>query len=166
MKAWLVYQDTGRGKDISTAKLKLSWELDVLLLSTDNGLSNETVLIVNIIPVLQVCAQKAIFAEGHRVSTSEWQFSYFQIFNLFVLFYFFYLTRLVLFSRFTFIRSEMTPARAIQQSPSSFLEDSSTSSVHSSSQSLEVEAEREQRRSNNVMSFDLVHFWPSICRTF
>ncbi|XP_022779810.1 multiple PDZ domain protein-like isoform X3 [Stylophora pistillata] len=47
---------------------------------------------------------------------------------------------------FTFIRSEMTPARAIQQSPSSFLEDSSTSSVHSSSQSLEAEADREQKR--------------------
>lgn len=46
---------------------------------------------------------------------------------------------------FTFIRSEMTPARAIQQSPSSFLEDSSTSSVHSS-QSLEAEADREQKR--------------------
>ena len=39
----------------------------------------------------------------------------------------------------------MTPARAIQQSPSSFLEDSSTSSVHSS-QSLEAEADREQKR--------------------
>lgn len=49
------------------------------------------------------------------------------------------------FFRFTFIRSEMTPARAIQQSPSSFLEDSSTSSVHSS-QSLEAEADREQKR--------------------
>ena len=49
------------------------------------------------------------------------------------------------FFRFTFIRSEMTPARAIQQSPSSFLEDSSTSSVHSS-QSFEAEADREQKR--------------------
>lgn len=66
---------------------------------------------------------------------------YFYHVNLFV----FKLARLLSFSRFTFIRSEMTPARAIQQSPSSFLEDSSTSSVHSS-QSLEVEAEREQRR--------------------
>lgn len=47
---------------------------------------------------------------------------------------------------FTFIRSDMTPARAIQQSPSSFLEDSSTSSIHSSSHSLEADAEREQRR--------------------
>lgn len=40
---------------------------------------------------------------------------------------------------FTFIRSEMTPARAIQQSPSSFLEDSSTSS-------MEADPERDQRR--------------------
>lgn len=48
--------------------------------------------IVNITPVyfLQVCAQKAIFAEGHRVSISELislQFFYFQrVVNLFVLF--------------------------------------------------------------------------------
>ena len=53
--------------------------------------------------------------------------------------------KIFFFFRFTFIRSEMTPARAIQQSPSSFLEDSSTSSVHSS-QSLEAEADREQKR--------------------
>ena len=38
----------------------------------------------------------------------------------------------------------MTPARAIQQSPSSFLEDSSTSSMDSSP--LEAELERERRR--------------------
>lgn len=43
------------------------------------------------------------------------------------------------FYRFTFIRSDMTPARAIQQSPSSFLEDSSTSS-------MEADPERDQRR--------------------
>ena len=166
MKAWLVCQGTGPGKDISTTKLKSSWALDGLLLSNDNGLSIDTVsLILFLLNFLQVCAQKAIFAEGHCVSTSEWQFFYFQLVGyLFVLY--FYLTRLVLFSRFTFIRSEMTPARAIQQSPSSFLEDSSTSSVHSSSQSLEVEAEREQRRSNNILSFDLKHFWPSVYRTF
>lgn len=40
---------------------------------------------------------------------------------------------------FTFIPSEMTPARAIQQSPSSFLEDSSTSS-------MEADPERDQKR--------------------
>ncbi|XP_073227363.1 multiple PDZ domain protein-like isoform X1 [Porites lutea] len=45
---------------------------------------------------------------------------------------------------FTFIRSDMTPARAIQQSPSSFLEDSSTSSMDSTP--LEAELERERRR--------------------
>ena len=54
-----------------------------------------------------------------------------------------------MFCRFTLVRSEMTPARAIQQSPSSFLEDSSTSSVHSF-QSLsyenELETENEPRR--------------------
>ena len=53
------------------------------------------------------------------------------------------LTRFI-FCRFTFIRSDMTPARAIQQSPSSFLEDSSTSSMDSSP--LEAELERERRR--------------------
>ena len=49
------------------------------------------------------------------------------------------------FHRFTFIRSDMTPARAIQQSPSSFLEDSSTSS-------MEADPERDQRRYLNRLS--------------
>lgn len=89
MKAWLVCQGTGPGKDISTTKLKSSWALDGLLLSNDNGLSNDTVsLILFLLIFLQVCAQKAIFAEGHCVSTSECRFSYFQLVGyLFVLFF-------------------------------------------------------------------------------
>ena len=119
-----------------------------MLLSNVTNVSKETLLLILLLFMfLQVCASQAIFAEGHSVNVCCIFYLFlhnflFCLFNLFV----FKLARLLFFSRFTFIRSEMTPARAIQQSPSSFLEDSSTSSVHSSSQSLEVEAEREQRR--------------------
>ena len=161
-KVWLAYQATGPGK---MSVMSCCW-------ATLLTFPRKHLLILLLFMFLQVCASQTIFAEGHSVSVCCIFYLFlhnflFCLFNLFV----FKLARLLFFSRFTFIRSEMTPARAIQQSPSSFLEDSSTSSVHSSSQSLEVEAEREQRRLKCYVfffstCFYVTRFWLSICRTF